>query len=138
MNATSIIKRTPLHEAAQFGFYDVAKLLLEHKANLDIRETTTNNTPAELASLHKHDEVSLANMLITQMTIYFIRLYAIFKFIKFHVSDYSSLNAFFYNNFCTCNFLHQICMAKLNFLRALIFEYYIKCVYACLLFPAGL
>lgn len=51
-------KRTALHEAAQFGYYEVAKLLLDHKANPDIRETTTNNTPAELASLHKHHEVS--------------------------------------------------------------------------------
>lgn len=58
MNAISVIKRTALHEAAQFGFYDVAKLLLEHKANPDIRETTTNNTPAELASLHKHQKVN--------------------------------------------------------------------------------
>ena len=51
-------KRTALHEAAQFGHYEVAKLLVDHKASLDIRETVTNNTPAELASLHKHHEVS--------------------------------------------------------------------------------
>lgn len=60
VNIMSVNKRTALHEAAQFGFYEVVKLLLEHKANPDIRETTTNNTPAELASLHKHHEVSHA------------------------------------------------------------------------------
>lgn len=59
VNATSVNKRTVLHEAAQFGFYDVVKLLLDHKANPDVRETITNNTPAELASLHKHHKVSL-------------------------------------------------------------------------------
>ena len=51
-------KRTALHEAAQFGYYEVAKLLVDHKANPDIRETITNNTPAELASIHKHHKVS--------------------------------------------------------------------------------
>jgi len=54
-----VSKRTALHEAAQFGHYETAKLLLDHKANLDIRENVNNNTPAELATLHKHHEVSM-------------------------------------------------------------------------------
>lgn len=58
VNAMCVSKRTPLHEAAQFGHYETAKLLLDHKANLDTRENVNNNTPAELASLHKHHKVS--------------------------------------------------------------------------------
>ena len=60
-----INKRTALHEAAQFGFYEVAKLLLEHKADPDIRDTITNNSPAELASLHKHHKVSSVAFIVS-------------------------------------------------------------------------
>ena len=67
VNNTDVNKRSALHEAAQLGYYEVAKLLLDHKANPDIRETVTNNTPAELASLHKHHKVSLYNIIILAM-----------------------------------------------------------------------
>jgi len=50
-------KRTPLHEAAQRGHYEVTKLLIDKDAKTDIRETIDNHTPAELAFLNKHHDV---------------------------------------------------------------------------------
>jgi hypothetical protein len=48
---------TPLHQAALAGHREVVKLLVEHGAKLDMRDTIWNATPAEWARHEKRSEI---------------------------------------------------------------------------------
>jgi ankyrin repeat protein len=48
---------TPLHQAALAGHREAVKLLVEHGAKLDMRDTIWNATPAEWARHEKRSEI---------------------------------------------------------------------------------